>query len=116
MARIPVLRQRSTLFATLPEDLDDVAAQELLAQILAEVQKHQTKGVIVDMSALDIVDSFLGRIIADVANCTSVLDARTIVCGLQPSVAITLVELGMEFPKVAFAMNIEQAMDAMDAT
>jgi len=114
MSRIPVLRLRTTLFATLPEDIDDVAAREMLTTLLDETQRTDTSGVIIDVSALDIVDSFLGRIIADVANCASVLDAKTVVCGIQPSVAITLVELGMDFPKVNFALDVDRAVAELE--
>jgi rsbT antagonist protein RsbS len=110
-----VLKQRGNLFVTLQEDLDDDSARALLAEILTRVKETGARGVVVDISSLDIVDSFLGRIVGDVANCASILDARTIVCGMRPSVAITLVELGMEFPRVTFAMDIEEALDELDS-
>lgn len=113
MGRIAVLKQRGTLFVSMPEDIDDASAGELLTDILERVEMDSCKGVIVDLSALEFVDSFLGRIIADIANCSSVLDARTVVCGMRPAVAITLVELGMDFPRVSFAMDIEEATDQL---
>jgi len=113
MAHVPVLRQRDNLFVTLPEDFDDDTARQLLSDILERIGQTGSKGIVVDISALEIVDSFLGRIVADIANCASVLDAETVVCGMRPAVAITLVELGMEFPKVAFSMDIEDALDML---
>lgn len=113
MANVPVLRSRGMLFVTLPEDIDDVVARRMLDDLLRDISRTRTNGVVIDISALDIVDSFLGRIVSEVANCASIMDVDTVVCGMRPSVAMTLVELGMEFPKVTFAMNMDHATDLL---
>lgn len=113
MANVPVLRSRGMLFVTLPEDIDDIVARRMLDDLLRDISRTSTDGVVIDISALDIVDSFLGRIVSEVANCASIMDVETVVCGMRPSVAMTLVELGMEFPKVTFAMNMDHATDLL---
>ena len=112
--RIPILRMGKCLLVTIQEDMDDRLAITLhddLAQAVAEKNSH---GLILDISALEMVDSFIGRMIANTAAMCSVLDAETIVVGMRPSVAITLVELGLSLRGVHTALSVERAMSLLE--
>src|SRR5258705_13703803 len=95
MERIPILRMGRTLLVTVQVDMHDQLAVRLLDDLTTMITKTGAWGVLIDISALDMVDSFIGRMIADIAATSRVLDAETVVVGIQPAVAITLVELGM---------------------
>lgn len=103
------------LLVTVQVDMHDRLAMQLQDDLTEKIVDFHSKGVLIDISALDIVDSFIGRMLANIASMSSVLDAATVVVGMQPAVAITLVELGMALPGVRTALNVEKGMDLLQA-
>ena len=110
MDRIPILRIGQFLLVTIQVDLYDRLALRLEEDIIKEVVACKARGVLIDISAVTIVDSFMGRIINNISRMTSILDAATVLVGMQPAVAITLVELGLTLTGVDTAMNIEKGI------
>ncbi|OGB23605.1 MAG: anti-anti-sigma factor [Burkholderiales bacterium RIFCSPLOWO2_02_FULL_57_36] len=110
MERIPILRMGDLLLVTIQVDMHDRLAMMLQDDLTARIVKEQAKGVLIDISALDVVDSFIGRMISNTAAMARVLDASTVVVGMQPAVAITLVELGLALTGVKTALNVERGM------
>ena len=113
MDRIPILKMGRFLLVSIQVDMDDRTAMALQDDLTNQIVRHQAKGVLIDISALDVVDSFIGRMLANTAAMARVLDAETVVVGMQPSVAITLVELGLSLTGVRSALNIERGMDLL---
>jgi len=111
MEKIPILRMGSFLLVTIQVDLYDRLALNLESDLVQMVNKTSAKGVLIDISAVSIVDSFMGRIIGNIANMTRIMDAQTVVVGMQPAVAITLVELGLPLNGVRTALNVEKGME-----
>lgn len=116
MDRIPILRMGRTLLVTVQVDMHDQLAVRLLDDLTAMITRTHAHGVLIDISALDMVDSFIGRMLADVAATSRILDAQTVVVGMQPAVAITLVELGMALPGVRTALDVERGMEMLNDT
>jgi rsbT antagonist protein RsbS len=110
MDRIPILRMGEFLLVTIQVDMHDQLALQLQDDLTRAIEKQGAKGVLIDISALEMVDSFIGRMIADISGMARILDARTVLVGMQPAVAITLVELGLSLPGVATALNVERGM------
>ena len=110
MERIPILKMGSFLLVSIQVDMDDRTAMTLQDDLTTQIVKHRARGVLVDISALDVVDSFIGRMLANTAAMARVLDAETVVVGMQPSVAITLVELGLSLPGVRSSLNVERGL------
>jgi rsbT antagonist protein RsbS len=110
MDRIPILRMGEFLLVTIQVDMHDQLALQLQDDLTRAIEKKGAKGVLIDISALEMVDSFIGRMIADISGMARILDARTVLVGMQPAVAITLVELGLSLPGVATALNVERGM------
>jgi rsbT antagonist protein RsbS len=110
MERIPILKMGSCLLVSIQVDMDDRTAMTLQDDLTARIVKDRANGVLIDISALDVVDSFIGRMLANIAAMARILDADTVVVGMQPSVAITLVELGLSLTGVRSALNIERGM------
>jgi rsbT antagonist protein RsbS len=110
MERIPILRMGRCLLVTIQVDMHDRLAMALQDDLTAKISATGAKGVLIDISSLEIVDSFIGRMLANIANMSRVLDAQTVVVGMQPAVAITLVELGMSLTGVRTALNVEKGM------
>jgi rsbT antagonist protein RsbS len=110
MDRIPILRMGEFLLVTIQVDMHDQLALPLQDDLTRAIEKKGAKGVLIDISALEMVDSFIGRMIADISGMARILDARTVLVGMQPAVAITLVELGLSLPGVATALNVERGM------
>jgi rsbT antagonist protein RsbS len=115
MERIPILRMGRCLLVTIQVDMHDRLAMALQDDLTAKISATGAKGVLIDISSLEIVDSFIGRMLANIANMSRVLDAQTVVVGMQPAVAITLVELGMSLAGVRTALNVEKGMRLLDA-
>src|ERR1700754_3583329 len=113
MDKIPILRMGPFLLVTIQVDLYDRLALNLEADLVQMVSKTGASGVLIDISAVSIVDSFMGRIIGNIANMSRILDAETVVVGMQPAVAITLVELGLPLKGVHTALNVEKGMDLL---
>jgi rsbT antagonist protein RsbS len=110
MERIPILKMGRFLLVTIQVDMDDRTAMTLQDDLTAAIVKHKAKGVLIDISSLDVVDSFIGRMLANTAAMARILDADTVVVGMQPSVAITLVELGLTLVGVRSALDVERGM------
>ncbi|TFF35334.1 STAS domain-containing protein [Mucilaginibacter psychrotolerans] len=110
MDKIPILRMGSYLLVTIQVDLYDRLALNLEADLVQMVQKTSAKGVLIDISAVSIVDSFMGRIIGNIAGMCKILDSETVVVGMQPAVAITLIELGLPLKGVHTALDVEKGM------
>jgi rsbT antagonist protein RsbS len=113
MERIPILKMGRFLLVSIQVDMDDRTAMTLQDDLTGAIVKHRAKGVLIDISSLDVVDSFIGRMLANTAAMARVLDADTVVVGMQPSVAITLVELGLSLKGVRSALNVERGMDLL---
>ncbi len=110
MERIPILKMGPYLLVTIQVDMHDRLAMTLQDDLTSKIVKERAKGVLIDISALEIVDSFMGRMLGDIAAISRVLDAETVVVGMRPAVAITLVELGLSLPGVRTALNVERGM------
>jgi rsbT antagonist protein RsbS len=110
MNRIPILQMGDLLLVTIQVDMHDQLALALQDDLTAKISKTGAKGVLIDISALEMVDSFIGRMIANISDMSRILDARTVVVGMQPAVAITLVELGLSLRGVKTALNVEAGM------
>ncbi len=115
MDRIPLLKIGDFLLVTVQVDMHDRLAVALQDDLTERIVTARAKGVLIDISALDIVDSFIGRMLGNIAGMARILDAETVVVGMQPSVAITLVELGLSLPGIRTALNIDRGMDLLRA-
>ena len=110
MDRIPILKMGGFLLVTIQVDMHDQLALTLQDDLAEKIRKTSAKGVLIDISALEIVDSFIGRMISTIAGLSRIMDAQTVLVGMQPAVAITLVELGLSLPGVATALDAERGM------
>jgi rsbT antagonist protein RsbS len=114
MERIPILKIGRLLLVTVQVDMHDQLALTLQDDLTERIVKDGATGVLIDISSLDIVDSFIGRMISNTAAMAKILDAKTVLVGMQPAVAITLVELGLTLNGVATALNVEQGMKLLE--
>jgi rsbT antagonist protein RsbS len=110
MERIPILRTREFLLVTIQVDMHDRLALTLQEDLTDQIVRHHARGILIDISSLGVVDSFIGRMIGNIAAMARVLDAETVVVGMQPAVAITLVELGLSLPGVRTALDVDKGM------
>ena len=115
MDRIPILKMGEFLLVTIQVDMHDRLALGLQDDLTERVVTSRARGVLIDISSLEVVDSFMGRMLGNIASMARVLDAETVVVGMQPAVAITLVELGLSLPGVRTALNVEKGMDLLRA-
>ena len=115
MERIPILKLGKLLLVTIQVDMHDRLAMTLQDDLTTRISETGARGVLLDISSLEIVDSFIGRMISNIAAMARVLDAETVVVGMQPAVAITLVELGLSLPGVRTALNVEKGMALLRA-
>jgi rsbT antagonist protein RsbS len=111
--RIPILKTGSFLLVSIQVDMHDRLALALQDDLTARIVRDRARGVLLDISSLDVVDSFIGRMIANIAAMARVLDAETVVVGMRPAVAITLVELGMSLEGVRTALNVDKGMSLL---
>jgi rsbT antagonist protein RsbS len=116
MYRIPILRMGRSLLVTIQVDMEDQTAMALQDDLAEQISKTGANGVLIDISALEIVDSFVGRMLAAISGIGRILDATTVVVGMQPAVAITLVELGMSLEGVKTALNVSRGMALLEAS
>ena len=112
--RIPILRMGKCLLVTIQVDMHDQLAMTLQDDLASAIAVHETSGLLLDISALEIVDSFIGRMIANTAAICRVLDADTVLVGMRPAVAITLVELGLTLHGIQTALNVERGMALLE--
>ena len=110
MDRIPILKMGPFLLVTIQVDMHDQLAMQLQDDLTARIVASKARGVLIDISSLEVVDSFIGRMISNIAAMAKVLDAETVVVGIQPAVAITLVELGLSLEGVRTALNVDRGM------
>lgn len=116
MERIPILKIGDLLLVSIQVDMHDRLALALQDDLSERIVRDRARGVLIDISALEIVDSFIGRVLGNIAGTSRVLDAETVVVGMQPAVAITLVELGLSLPGIRTALNVERGMALLRAS
>lgn len=116
MERIPILRLGEFLLVTIQLDMHDRVAQTLQEDLAERVVSDGARGVLIDISSLEIVDSFVGRMLGRIASISAILDAETVVVGMRPAVAITLVELGISLEGIHTALNMEKGMELLIAS
>jgi rsbT antagonist protein RsbS len=115
MERIPILKMGEFLLVTIQVDMHDRLALTLQDDLTAQIVKARARGVLIDITSLDMVDSFIGRMLGSIAKMARLLDAQTVVVGMRPSVAITLVELGLSLEGIRTALDVEKGMSALKA-
>jgi rsbT antagonist protein RsbS len=115
MERIPILKLGRALLVTIQVDMHDRLAMTLEEDLTQKIVETGARGVLIDISALEIVDSFIGRMLDNIAGVSRILDADTVLVGMQPAVAITLVELGLTLSGVKTALNVERGMKLISA-
>ena len=115
MERIPILKMGEFLLVTIQIDMHDRLALALQDDLTGLIVKHRSRGVLIDISSLEMVDSFIGRMLGTIASMASLLDATTVVVGMQPSVAITLVELGLSLKGIRTALDVEKGMATLQS-
>jgi rsbT antagonist protein RsbS len=113
--QIPILRMGDYLLVSIQVDMHDKLAVRLQEDLTDTISRRASKGVMIDISALDLVDSFVGRMIANISAMAGILGAKTVLVGMRPAVAITLVELGLSLPGVSTALNVERGMALLSA-
>ncbi len=114
MPRIPVLKIKDVLIVSLQVEMQDRLALELQDDILSTLSRTGARGLLLDVTSIDVVDSFLGRVIADTASMARLMGAETVLAGLQPAVAITLSELGLKLPQIRTALNLEKGLAMLE--
>ena len=114
MERIPILKMGDCLLVTIQVDMHDRLAVALQDDLTQRISSARARGVLIDISALDVVDSFIGRMLGNIAAMARILDADTVVTGMRPAVAITLVELGLSLTGVRTALNVERGMELLE--
>lgn len=112
--RIPILRLKGILLTSIQVDLADREALEFQSDLVQEVTRSQAQGVVIDVTALDVVDSFMARVLNETASMAQTLGAEVVLCGIQPSVALTLTEMGRELIGVETALSLEQGVEKVD--
>lgn len=112
--KIPIIKIRDFLIVSIQVDMHDKLAIQLQSQILEEIERTGAKGVLIDISVLEMVDSFIGRMLSGMASMAAIMDAAVVIVGMQPAVAITLVELGLEMPGVDTALNMEKGIEMLE--
>src|SRR6476661_1296901 len=113
MERIPILKMGEWLLVSIQVDMHDRLAMQLQDDLTSRIATTATRGVLIDISSLEMVDSFIGRMLGNIAAMSRVLDAETVVVGMRPAVAITLVELGLALPGIRTALDVEKGMDLL---
>ena len=115
MEKIPIIKIDKSLLVTIQGDLYDAVASQLQDDLMNKIYATKAKGILIDISAVEILDSFMGRIISNITQMSKLLDAKTVVVGMQPAVAITLVELGLTLEGVHTAINVEKGIKWLDS-
>jgi rsbT antagonist protein RsbS len=115
MDRIPILQMGDFLLVSIQVDLHDRLAMNLQEDLSTKIERTGARGVLIDISALEVVDSFMGRMLANMSQVSRIQDAETVVVGMRPAVAITLVELGLNLQGVSTALNVDKGMKMLQA-
>ena len=115
MANVPVLRQRGYLIATIQATMSDSEAEGLRSDLMEQVSRHRARGIIVDTTALDILDSFAARTLRTIAHMTRLRGARTVLVGIQPEIAFAMVQLGITLEDVDTALDLDEGLELLDA-
>ncbi|HXG95001.1 MAG TPA: STAS domain-containing protein [Blastocatellia bacterium] len=110
MYKVPILKVGEVLIVSIQSDIDDRTVLELQQRVLEQIERTNARAVLIDISLLEMVDSFTGRMLSDIASMASIMDAETVVVGIQPAVAITLVELGLELKGVSTALDVDDGL------
>ena len=113
--RVPILKVGDVLIVSIQSDIDDRTVIEMQQRALEQIERTGARALLIDISLLEMVDSFTGRMLSDIAAMALIMDAETVVVGIQPAVAITLVELGMALPGIQTALNVERGMELLQA-
>lgn len=113
MEKIPIVKVGDTLLVSIQTDLQDQVAMTMQSDLLSKIEQTSARGVIIDISVVDIVDSFLGRVLSETASMARIMNAVVVVVGIQPSVAITLIELGLELKQIPTALNVERGLQLL---
>ena len=113
MDRIPILKMGNSLLVSIQVDMHDRLAMALQEDLTSRIAETRARGVLIDISALEMVDSFMGRMLGNIASMSRILDAQTVVVGMRPAVAITLVELGLSLPGIRTALNVDAGLALM---
>jgi rsbT antagonist protein RsbS len=116
MDRIPILRMGHYLLVTIQVDMHDRLAMTLQDDLTTQITNTGARGVLIDISALEMVDSFIGRMLSNISSMARILDAQTVVVGMRPAVAITLVELGLSLPGVRTALSVDRGMALLESS
>jgi rsbT antagonist protein RsbS len=116
MERIPILKMGGFLLVSIQVDMHDQLAMQLQDDLTTRIADTGARGVLIDISSLEMVDSFIGRMLSNIASMSRILDAQTVVVGMRPAVAITLVELGLSLPGVRTALDVERGMELLSAS
>jgi len=111
--KVPILKLREILLTSIQTELSDEDALEFQSDVLERVQKTEARGIVIDITALDVVDSFMARVINETANMVGILGAQAVLCGMQPAVALALTEMGRELIGVHSALNLDQGVDTI---
>jgi len=111
---IPILKLRNTLLTSIQVELTDDDALEFQSDVLDSIRTSEAEGLVIDITALEVVDSYLARILNDTATMANLLGTETVICGMQPAVSLTLVEMGRQLIGVASALNLDQAMEKVE--
>lgn len=114
MEKIPILKLKEYLLVTIQVDMDDRLVVNLQDSLTTEIVKHHSKGVLIDISSLDMVDSFIGRMLSTISSMSHILGAETVIVGMQPAVAITIIELGMNLKNIHTALNVEKGLELLE--
>lgn len=112
-SKIPIIKLGDSLLVPIQVDMTDQVVSDLQNDILNEIGRTGAKGVLIDISVLEMVDSFIGRMLSGIARMAAIMDAAVVIVGMQPAVAITLVELGLDLKNIDYALNIEDGMDKL---
>jgi len=113
-SKVPIIKMGHNLLVPIQVDMSDEMVNELQIDVLEKIGETGARGVLIDISVLEMVDSFIGRMLAGIARMASVMDAAVVITGMQPAVAITLVELGLELKGIDYALNIEDGIDLLE--
>ena len=114
MEKVPILKMGEFLLVSIQVDMHDKLALSLQDDLTRSIVKARSRGVLIDISSLEVVDSFIGRMLGNIASMSRILDAETVVVGMRPAVAITLVELGLSLTGVRTALNVEKGMELLN--